>query len=192
MLPTKPDSAPRKGNDGNPHANQLGTPPGNQQTARQGTQESSEREQDGRCSHRRRFPGPDSWLALFTGILVIETWLTIGALTSTDEALHHTADATTEIRTITEANNRAWIAPIPPVISPLPTLGAPISVDVRRENIGHSPATDVQISVGFDVISAPPSLSMSDTEVVANDFCTNHRPVEDFGVVSRHAWELLY
>jgi hypothetical protein len=96
---------------------------------------------------RDRFPKADVVLAFFTGVLVIETWMTIAVLTKTDGALHKTADAqekATEIadrmREITEANERPWLGPSDARVFDNKEKDKPLKVTIMTMNSGRQPA----------------------------------------------------
>ena len=130
----------------------------------------------------QHFPRADSWLAVFTFLLVIETFLTIRVLSATDKALHQTAEATTRIREITEADDRGWIAPLTPDFTTNAVINLPIQIAARYVNVGRSPATRMKISVVFDTIEKPPGADFARLPYISESFCTMHPAINDMGM----------
>lgn len=182
--PADRETQPPHSNQGDADAQPNNIPIDNQHTSSQNQRNDSGQEPRwGRSFSKlmQKSPKADAWLAVFTFILAIETALTIRILSATDSALHHTANATDRIGDITEADDRAWIAPEPPFMTEIPRVGSPAKVAIRHANVGHSPATEIKVSLLFDVIPVPTNSDFANTELVTENFCEGHPPTENFG-----------
>jgi hypothetical protein len=132
------------------------------------------------------------WIALFTVVLAVETGISLRILSKTDEALHKTSESTDKIRELTEANNRAWLAPLPAIINQIPTVGNLAKVALTYTNVGHSPATNILLSYLFDSVSSPPDNDMNRGDPVNEDFCKEYPPKDDAGTAYPNAGSSTY
>jgi hypothetical protein len=106
-----------------------------------------------------RFPRAEIWLALFTGVLVIETGISLRLLSTSDEALNRAAEAADKsatisdrLREITEETDRAWVGPTNAAIDGSVEIDKPIKVSIDYANSGKRPAV-LNIISGIEVIS---------------------------------------
>ncbi len=83
--------------------------------------------------------------------------------------------------------NRAWIAPRTQALSKNPTVGQPFQVNVEYDNIGHSPATDVRISIINDEIDAPSDRDMTSLPRDTENICEKYPPNIDLGTLYQTA-----
>lgn len=130
---------------------------------------------------QQHMPTADSWLAIFTFIVAVETLLTIRILSKTDAALHKTAEATAGIRQLTELDDRAWVAPEPPNFTAMPTTGQPMSIRIGHANVGRTPADNMRMSFVFDQERAPESHDFGDLESIQENFCETNPPLITLG-----------
>jgi hypothetical protein len=110
-------------------------------------------------------PNTNLWLALFTGMLVVVAGLQTCILSSTDAALHKSADAVSDAAKavsrsvdIAEATERAWIAPVRFALAAPADSDDPLKVRVSYQNVGREPARSAKNWLGYGYIPLSPPL----------------------------------
>jgi hypothetical protein len=84
-------------------------------------------------------------------------------------------------KSIVEAN-RAWIAPGTLTLTHDAAIGQPVGVSLPWENLGRTPATEVKISIFFDVLKSKPGHSILSVPRVTKNTCDKYPPYLDLGV----------
>jgi hypothetical protein len=82
---------------------------------------------------------------------------------------------------IVEAN-RAWIAPASPTFSHDAVVGQPVAVWFPWDNVGREPATNMKISIFFDVLKGQPGHSILYVPDITENTCDKYPPNVDLGV----------
>jgi hypothetical protein len=84
-------------------------------------------------------------------------------------------------RNIVEAN-RAWVAPGTPTLTHEPAIGQPVRVSFPWDNLGREPATELKISIFFDVLKSQPGHSILSVPNITENTCDKYPPYVDLGV----------